>query len=188
MPARVSAIPEVAAWDSRPGHGRSFGVVVKRVALLIAAVTLGTALTSSAQPADRRTCRGVAGPALCLPLPRDWFSSVGPGVVAGRAAAYLLAGNFRFPDDAASHEGPPLVPPHKVLISIGDFPVVGHALHWQHVQHLRLSRSLIAKRAISWHVRFAGRAVSLTVQFGSKPDARSRALVDARLAAVRRIG
>lgn len=178
----------VAALDSRPSHGRSIGEVVKRVALLIAAVALGIAPATSAQPADRRTCPGVSGPALCLPLPRGWFGSVGPGVVAGHPAAYLLAGNFRFSEGAATHEARPPVPPHKVLISIGDFPIVGRALHWQKVQQLRLPRRMVAKRAITWHVRFAGSAVSLSVQFGSKPDARSRTLVDARLASVRRIG
>ena len=112
----VEAAP--AVWDSRSCHGRRISVVVKTVAVPIVAATLGTAPTTSARPDDRRACRGVSGPILCLPLPRNWFSSVGPGGVGGRPASYLLAGSFRFPDDAATHEGTPPGPPHKVLISL----------------------------------------------------------------------
>jgi hypothetical protein len=41
---------------------------------------------------------------------------------------------------------------------------------------------------ISWQVRFANRAVSLRVHFGSMPDAAIRNMVNARLSAIHRDG
>jgi hypothetical protein len=111
---------------------------------------------------------------------------VGPGVVAGRPAAWLLAGNFRFPADAAEHEGTPSVPPGKLLTLIGDFPLVGRSVDWPRVKGLRLPPRRVAHRVIAWHVRFVGRAVSLSVHFGSTPDAAIRRLANARLSAIHR--
>ena len=34
-----------------------------------------------------------------MPLPPGWHSSVGPGVVSGHWAAWVLAGNFAFPGE-----------------------------------------------------------------------------------------
>ena len=148
---------------------------------------LGTALTGSARPAEGQlSFRGSCGPVLCIPAERGWFGSVGPGVTAGHSAAWLLTGNFRFPADAAKHEATPSVPRGKALISIGDFPLTGRSLHWPRVQRLRLPQRRLAHRVVSWHVRFAGRAVPLSVHFGSAPNAGSRSLVNARLSAIRR--
>jgi hypothetical protein len=160
-------------------------VMAKRAAVLLMAGALGTALTGSARPAGTRAdFRGNCGPVLCISAKRGWFGSVGPGVVAGRPAAWLLAGNFHFPADAAEHEGTPSVPPGKVLISVGDFPLGGRSRHWPTVQRLRLPRRGLARRTITWHVRFAGRAVPLCVHFGSTPNAPIRSLVNARLSGI----
>jgi hypothetical protein len=163
------------------------GVVAKKVALLIVVGAFGAALTGPAQPAGSRVMlRGACGPALCVPLARGWSSSVGPGVAAGRPAAWLLAGNFPFPADAATHEGAPPVPPGKLLISVGDFPIVPAFSHWRRVARLHLPASPSATRVVSWHARFRGRAVMLSVRFGSRPDPRLRSLANASLAAVHR--
>jgi hypothetical protein len=101
----------------------------------------------------------------------------------------MLAGNFRFASNyAGTHEGIPAVPRGKVLIALGDMIPVGRARHWPPVQRLDLSQRPIIKRAVSWHIRFAGRAVSVTVTFGSKPDAHTIGLVGAVLASVSRAG
>jgi hypothetical protein len=167
--------------------GVILGVAHKRAAVLLMAGALGATLTASARPAESRlTFRGNCGPVLCIPPARGWFSSVGPGVSAGRPAAWVLSGNFRFPADAAEHEGGPSVPAAKVLISFGDFPPFGQSVHWPNVKRLRLPRRPVAHRMISWNVRFAGRAVLLSVHFGSRPDAAIRSLVNARLSAIHR--
>jgi hypothetical protein len=127
-------------------------------------------------------CRGVTDGTLCMPLPAGWSRVVSPGHVGGGSAAYLLAGNFRF-HRRPNQKGWPKVPPHKVAIDVADFPVLGQSRHWRRVETLRLpSRE---KRIVRWHVRFAGRAVTVEVRFGSRPDARMRALVNRRLSAVR---
>ena len=166
---------------------RRIGAVASRVALLIALGALGAALTGSTRTAQGRlTFRGNCGPALCVPLARGWFGSVGPGVAAGRPAAWLLAGNFPFPPDAAAHEGAPSVPRGKVLISVGDFPVASAFVQWPRVERIRLPRPSTPKRVVSWHVRFHGRAVMLSVRFGSRPDRRLRSVANATLSAVHR--
>ena len=75
-------------------------------------------------------------PALCFPRQRDWFGSLGPGVVNARPAAWVLFGNLWFPADAAGHEGNPSVPPGKVLITLGDWPVVRPYDRWRRVRQL----------------------------------------------------
>ena len=168
-----------------PTMGRRVRVMNRAVAVLIALGVFGSALTGSARPAERRLTSGrTCGPVLCIPLARGWFGSVGPGVASGRPAAWLLAGNFPFPADAAAHEGTPSAPAGKVLISIGDFPVDSVSLHWTSVAHLRLPRSVAARRVVAWRVRFSGRAVRLSVHFGSKPDRQMRSSADTTLSAV----
>jgi len=144
---------------------------------------LGAALTGSARSFSSR---GNCGPALCFRAERGWFGSVGPGVVNARPAAWVLFGNFWFPADAAGQEGTPSVPPGKVLIGLGDWPFVRPYDHWRRVRRLRLPRRAAAKRVVRWHVRFAGRAVFLTVRFGSTPTRQMRSLANAKLMAVYR--
>jgi hypothetical protein len=158
-------------------------VVVKRIVVLSVVCLLGAALTGSTQASGRR---GHCGPALCFRVERGWFGSVGAGVVATQPAAWVLFGNFWFPADAAGKEGGPSVPPGKVLIALGDWPVISPYARWPHVRRLRLPRDAAAKRVLRWHVRFAGRAVFLTVRFGSAPTRQMRSLANATLMAVYR--
>ena len=146
------------------------------------ACVLGAVLTSSARSF---ASRGHCGPALCIRAERGWFGSVGPGCCP--PAAWVLFGNFRLPADAAGHEGYPSVPPGKVLIAFGDFPVVGTKARWRRVTRLRLpAKHPTRTRLVSWHVRFAGRAVYVDVKFGSRPNARTWRLANANLATVHR--
>lgn len=161
--------------------------MIRRLLLAVAALALATTWLPSGVFAKQVRCRGIAGATLCIPLPRGWFGSVGFGVVSRRDAAWLLAGNFRFPSNAASNEGLPLVPSGRVLISIGDFPVSEQSLRWRRVKRLRLPNTPESRRAVAWRVRFAGRALLLNVRFGSTPTAKTRSLVNLRLAAVHRI-
>jgi hypothetical protein len=173
--------------DSDALGRRTIEVVPNRVAVVLVAVGFGTALAGSARPAESRsTLTGNCGPVLCFSAARGWFGSVGPGVVAGRSAAWLLAGNFRIPADAAEQEGTPSVPPGKLLISFSDFPLVGRSARWPRAKRLGLPRRPVVRRVVAWHVRFAGRALSLSVRFGSTPDAALRSLANARLSAIHR--
>jgi len=137
------------------------------------------------------TARTVSDGILRVSLPRGWSGAVGPGtqIVAGRphSEAYILMASFRLASDAAMHEAQPTVPPHEVLISLGDFVLTGATLRWPRLQTLETPTHRSSKRTMSWHGRFAGRAVRLVVTFGSKPDARSFVSVDHVLASVRRV-
>jgi len=157
---------------------------MRRVVVVGLTCALGAVLTSSARPfAGRGNC----GPVLCIRSERGWFSSVGPGVVNARAAAWVLVGNFWFPADAAGHEGGPSVPRGKVLLAFSDFPVVGTYAHWRRVTHLRIpSKHPTTKRLVAWHVRFAGRAVFIEVRFGSRPGFRMWRLANSKLETVHR--
>jgi hypothetical protein len=95
---------------------------MRRIVVVGLACALGAVLTGSARPSAGR---GHCGPELCIGAEKGWFSSIGPGVVNARPAAWVLAGNFWFPADAAGHEGDPSVPRAKVLITFSDFPAVG---------------------------------------------------------------
>jgi hypothetical protein len=162
-------------------------VVAKRSRVILLASALGIALTGSALSApSTRSFRGNCGPVLCIPTGPGWFGSVGPGFVDRRPAAWLMAGNFRFPADAAEHEGTPSVPPGRLLIVISDSPPVGASVHWPQVKQLGLPPRRAGRRVITRHVRFAGRAVGLSVHFGSTPSAADWRLANARLSAIHR--
>jgi hypothetical protein len=169
--------------DFQPRHRRNLGVMTKRATCLL---VLSLVFVSAGSVATASTKNRVCGPALCFPHLRGWSSSVGPGVVAGHPAAWVLVGNFRFSPDAAAHEGTPRVPRGRVLISLGDFPVTATSRHWRRVRHLRLPSQAGAGRIVSWRVRFAGRACLLDVRFGSAPTAATRRLINTRLGTVNR--
>lgn len=169
--------------DPQVCRSRIAEVVTSRIVVLGVVCMLGAALAGSARPS---ASRGMCGPTLCFPGERGWYRSVGHGVVNARPAAWLLVGNFPVQADAARHEASPSVPRGKVLISLGDFPVVRPYNRWRRVARLRLPRGTTAKRVVSWHVRFAGRAVFLTVTFGSAPNPQMRNLANAKLMAIYR--
>jgi hypothetical protein len=152
--------------------------------------------------------RVVTDGTLQIPLADGWSGSVGSGFqrVRGRTynVAWILAGNFRFPSNAAEHEGGAIPPRRKLLIAIGDFVVTSSSLQAPLVTRLRLPRHpsreplfWIVRRGkkarpaargevFLWHVRFKGRDLQLEVQFGSKPGTRMIGLANRVLGAVAR--
>jgi hypothetical protein len=86
--------------------------------------------------------------------------------------------------DSTQYRNPSALPDGKVLISISDFPVYSASVRWPRVARLRLPRSATAKRVVFRHVRFSGRAVRLSVHFGSKPDRQMRGSTNTALFAV----
>jgi hypothetical protein len=147
------------------------------VALLVAAGAIASG------PGNHVVSDGI----LRVPLAKGWSGSVGHGTESGRPVAWILVGDFAFPATyAASHEGIPSVPRRKLLISIGDFIVTGPATHWRRTRTLRLPRDAARRRAVAWHVRFAGRAVLVSVHFGSRPTSAALARCNRALAGVRR--
>jgi hypothetical protein len=152
---------------------------------LVATLGIATAfLTSTASAPGAGRSRLVTDGVLGIPLPNGWFGSVGPGFQGEHSVAWILAGNFRFPSDAAQHEGGPSVPPHMLLIAVGDFVVTKSSLRWPSVVALRLPTSVRQPRVFS-HVRFDGRAVELEVEFGSRPGPFTLALANKVLGSVR---
>src|SRR6266542_1723172 len=63
-------------------------------------------------------------------------------IVRGKTynVAWILAGNFRFPKNAARHENGAIPPLHKLLIAIGDFVVTSIPLQSPLVTRLHLPR------------------------------------------------
>jgi hypothetical protein len=159
-------------------------VTMRRVLVVCLACVLASVLAGSARAF---ASRGHCGPALCIRTDKGWFGSVGPGVANAHPAAWVLFGNFRFPADAAGHEGHPSVPGGRLLIAFSDFPVVGRYARWRRATYLHLpARHPTRKRLVTWHVRFAGRAVYVEVKFGSRPSAPMWRLANAKLATVHR--
>jgi hypothetical protein len=147
------------------------------------AIAAGFLTSTTSAPGAGSSCVVTDG-VLGIPLRNAWFGSVGPGFQDGRPVAWILAGNFRFPRDAAQHEGGPSVPPHKLLIAIGDFVLTKSSLRWPSVGRLRLSASVHQQRVFS-HVRFKRRAIVLEVEFGSRPSPATVALANQVLGSIR---
>ncbi len=155
----------------------------RRVVVALAIATAFLTGTTSAPGAER--FRVVTDGVLGVPLGNGWFGSVGPGFQGAHSVAWIVAGNFRFPSNAAQHEGGPSVPPHRLLIAVGDFVVTKSSLGWPSVGRLQLP-ARVHKQRVFCHVRFKGRAVIFEVEFGSIPRAASVALANEVLGSVRR--
>jgi hypothetical protein len=117
-------------------------------------------------------------------LPDGWHASVAPGVQAGRRVAWILLADFPLAADAATLEGGPSVPRHKVLVAVGDFVPVGIAADGRRVNSVVLPAAN-RSRHVSWNVRFAGRALRLSVSFGSTPTNHTRQAVERVLASIK---
>jgi hypothetical protein len=133
--------------------------------------------------------RSITDGVLRVPVPHRGTGSINPGFQKGRSVAWILVANFRFPADwgAKHREGTPTVPSDGILVTVGDFIPDAYSSGWPSVRRLHLPSAPAASRAVSWNVRFAGRALRLSVQFGSVPNAGSRALANALLAGIRRV-
>jgi hypothetical protein len=160
--------------------------VIVRVAILAALGLTPTAVPGSAESTTAERCRGADGATLCIPLASGWYGSVGFGYVRRESAAWLLAGNFRISRDAATRKGLPDVPRGRILIALGEFPIEEHSTRWARVTRLSVPQRTESK-TVKRDVRFAGRAVRLTVRFGSRPTATTRSLVNEVLARVHRV-
>jgi hypothetical protein len=132
--------------------------------------------------------RSITDGVLRVPVPHGGTGSINPGFQRDRPVAWILVGNFRFPADwgAKHREGTPTVPSDGILLTVGDFIPDAYSSGWPSVRRLHLPSALAASRVLSWNVRFTGRALRLSVQFGSVPTAGSRALANALLARIRR--
>lgn len=133
--------------------------------------------------------RSVTDGVLRVPVPYGGTGSINPGFQESRPVAWILVGNFRFPADwgAKHREGTPTVPSDAILVTVGDFIPDAYSSDWPSVRRLHLRSSPRASQVVSWNVRFAGRALRLSVHFGSVPDQGRRALANALLAGIRRV-
>jgi hypothetical protein len=154
----------------------------------------GTAHVASVTPlplpdTGRMGPRSVTDGVLRVPVPYGGTGSINPGFQEGRPVAWILVGNFRFPADwgAKHREGTPIVPSDGILVTVGDFIPDAYSSDWPSVRRLHLPSSPTASQVVSWNVRFAGRALRLSVRFASVPDQPRRALAKALLAGIRRV-
>jgi hypothetical protein len=150
----------------------------------------GASITPLPLPDTARTgSRSVTDGVLRVPVPYGGTVSINPGFQESRPVAWILVGNFRFPADwgAKHREGTPTVPSDGILITVGDFIPDAYSSDWRSVRRLHLPSSPTASQVVSWNVRFAGRALRLSVHFGSMPDQPRRALANALLAGIRRV-
>jgi hypothetical protein len=153
----------------------------------------GTAHVASITPlplpdTGRTGPRSVTDGVLRAQLPDGGTGSINPGFQEGRPVAWILVGNFRFPADwgAKHREGTPTIPSDGILVTVGDFIPGAYSSNWPSVRRLRLP-SPTASQVIAWNVRFADRALRLSVHFGSMPEQSSRALANELLAGIRRV-
>jgi len=133
--------------------------------------------------------RSISDGVLRVPVPHGGTGSINSGFQQGRPVAWILVGNFRFPADwgAKHREGTPTVPRDGILLVVGDFIPDAYSSDWPSVRRLRLPSSPTASHVVSWNVRFGGRALRLSVQFGSLANERGLRLANALLAGIRRV-
>lgn len=138
------------------------------VGTVLVVLGAGAALAATFDPLANGSPRAgaVSDGALRTALPAGWSASVGPGFDRTHPVAWMSVGDFPLPQGAARIEGGPRVPAGRVLLAIGEFFPDGPSRHWPMVSSLRMPRALIVTRRW-WSVRYAGRAVSIQVTFGS---------------------
>lgn len=194
--SHTGVMPGVALWppfalDPLIGEARRRA----RRRRLLAATELallgaGTALVAtSGPPATVSTASAGTGSdgVLRTTLPSGWTDSVGPGFDRTHPEAWVLIGDFRLPPRTARHEGAPPVPAGSVLVTIGDFFPDDASRRWATVSSLRMPRALIVS-GHWWSVRYADRALSIQVTFGSGPTRTLVQQVQSLLRGVRRVG
>jgi hypothetical protein len=108
-------------------------------------------------------------------VPETWSRSVSFGTEAvarsDSTVAWLLVGSFasRAMRPAARAAQP--FRPGKVLVAIGDFVPTAQTRPWTSVRRVQIPLRWSGRRRLSWSVLFAGRALRLSVEFGSPPTA-----------------
>jgi hypothetical protein len=168
---RVALDPLIAEAKERARRRRI------RTAGVLALLVVGGLMAAMPRPqspvASAASAGTVSDGVLRATLPPGWSASVGPGFYQAPGGslhpeAWVLLGDFRFPSGAARHEAGVSVPNGRVLVQIGDFFPEGPSTRWQTVSSLAMPRALLlASRR--WSVRYAGRALSIKVIFGSRP-------------------
>jgi hypothetical protein len=130
--------------------------------------------------------RVVSDGVLRVSVPRGWSTSVAPGWQGAHRVAWILAGDLKLGPDAAAREGGPPVSAQRVLVAIGDFVAAGPAIRWPAVGRLVPPRAVLRGRQEWWRVRFAGRALAISLRFGSRPTPALAAQAEMVLASVTR--
>jgi hypothetical protein len=149
---------------------RRRGLLATALLALLLGVGLA-ALTSTSRPKAAGSFTGVgtvSDGALEATLPPGWTTSIGQGFYRTHPQAWMLIGDFHLSHRAAQHEGGPKAPTGRVLLTVGDFFAEGPSRSWQAVPSLSMPQALI-KSGRWWSVRYAGRALSIKVSFGSAP-------------------
>ena len=161
-----------------------------RSALAVCALLAALGALGSSGVAAVHLDGGVSDNVLRASVPRGWSSSVafGTQVVGGRGnqVAWLMIGSFPFSTSAASREGGPAVARGRVLVAIGDFLPTSDSHRLPVVRRLRIPTGSRPNLRIVWSVRFAGRALRLSVEFGSAPSVKQIARANVVLASVGR--
>ena len=162
---RFALNPLIAEAKRRARRRRLLTAAV--LALLVGGGVLAAMPTPHPPVASASASAGtVSDGVLRAALPPGWSASFGPGFYRTHPEAWVLLGDFRLPPGAARHEGAPSVPSGRALVTIGDFFPQGPSSHWRTVTSLRMPRAFIVTSRW-WSVRYAGRALSIKVTFGS---------------------
>jgi hypothetical protein len=189
--AKVDAVIRDARRRQR--KRRSLLVVLAFSAVVIGALSWHFGTGGGGGPRDSLSnaigggSRSITDGVLRVPVPQGGTGSVNPGFQGRSPIAWILVGNFHFPASwgPQHREGSPAVPRNGVLIVVGDFIPGAYSADWPRVRALQLPRRAAGSRVVSWNVQFAGRALRLSAQFGSVPDAQTLQLARNLLAGIR---
>jgi hypothetical protein len=171
-------------WDSSGYQLRNPGMR-RNLSCLAFALTAASCLlvAAGAAAASPTATSSISDGVLKLALPLGWFGSVAPGTVIIRqsphTASWMLVGDYHaFLTRSPTAEGMPKVPRGRVVVSIGDFPASVNTRAWLPLRPLAVSRLEVHTTQITRHVRFHGRAIIVTVRFGSAATSRGLARVN----------
>jgi hypothetical protein len=172
-----AAIRFVLLGVTRSPRSLAFAVIAVSCAAIVAGAAAASPSVSSS----------ISDGVLKLALPHGWFGSVAPGGVIihqhPRAAAWILVGDYRtLLNHNPTAEGMPTPPRGRVAVSIGDFPETADTRAWPTLRPLALSKPGTPTNQITRHALFHGRAVTVTVRFGSAATTAGLARVNELLA------
>lgn len=166
--ARFALDPLIAEAKRRARRRRGLIAAAMLTVLTGAGLLVATAGPGRPAAASSPVTGTFSDGALRAALPPGWTVSIGQGFDRTHPLAWVLVGDFRLPRDAAQHEGTPSVPRGRVLVTVGDFFPDGLSRDWPAVVSLHMPRALVVS-GHWWSVRYAGRALSIKVRFGSAP-------------------
>jgi hypothetical protein len=127
--------------------------------------------------------------ALVFLLPSHWTAAGGlrkPTTTTPMSSDLLIAADFRLPHSPRLAEGfLPAAPPGSFVISIVHYPAKSASAQWPSVKDLVLPRQVPAQRTVTWHARFDGEAIVLTIETGSDLTSAQRITINAFLSGIR---